>query len=98
MSDSPPEFHLYEDLCLTPAYVLGYAFHALGRLDRNARIHGRRGAQARHSRVVFGGALPRQFPQELRWEISEACRALDAHWYTAAVFHLPQQGRGRQRV
>ena len=29
MPDPLPEFHLYEDLSLTPAYVMGYAFHAL---------------------------------------------------------------------
>jgi hypothetical protein len=168
MPDSLPEFHLYEDLSLTPAYVMGYAFHALGRIDRNARVHGRRGAlvllnellatlrslnleasllaavplrmqllvmalrprssrigsvstakivealavvescvrvelraravparppppsaaRAYHSRVVLGEATLGQCPNELRWEITEACRALDAGLYTAAVFHL----------
>jgi hypothetical protein len=43
MTDSRPEFHLYEDLSLTPAYAMGHAFHALGRIDSKTCIRGPRG-------------------------------------------------------
>lgn len=165
MPESRPQFHFHDDFSLTPAYVLGYAFHALGRIDRNTPAHGRRGAVALltellatmaglrldaglaaaeplrtekeslarspHShrigatsaaRVIAGLApveeavrselhtrgadvrphSPRasrslglllgqqalaRCPEALRADLSEACRALDAHLYTAAVFH-----------
>jgi len=160
-----PEFHLHDDFSLTPAYVLGYAFHALGRVDENTRAHGRRGAVAlltelfatmaglgldaslaaaeplriekeslsgnphsprigaasaarvlaglptveaavrselqargadpqpvsqpgsRSLRVFLGQAALARCPEALRVDLTEACRALDAHLYTAAVFH-----------
>lgn len=43
MTDSRPVFHFYDDLSLTPAYVMGYAFHALGRIDPRTHIRGPRG-------------------------------------------------------
>ena len=46
VTEPRPEFHLHDDFSLTPAYVLGYAFHALGRVDENTAAHGRRGAVA----------------------------------------------------
>ena len=46
MNEIRPEFHLHDDFSLTPAYVLGYAFHALGRVDGNTPAHGRRGTVA----------------------------------------------------
>lgn len=44
---SPPKlFHEYADLALSPAYVLGYAYHGLGALHAESRVHGRLGALA----------------------------------------------------
>jgi hypothetical protein len=161
-----PEFHLHDDYSLTPAYVLGYAFCALGRIEASTRVRGRRGAIAllgellatlaafrladglsvaeplraeqgvlsRHAassrvgpdsaariraaltaiedavrlelrtrgadiqpasppgspslRVFLGHAALARCPQALRAELTDACRALDAHLYTASVFHL----------
>jgi hypothetical protein len=155
-------FHLHDDLSLTPAYVLGYAFHALGRVNGKTPVRGRRGARALlnelfatlkahglddsllaaeplHAeqeslsgartvigaasaarvlagiaiveeavrrelqvrgagvrpaespsgsiRLLLGDVALAQCPEELRGEVAEACRALDARLYTAAVFH-----------
>lgn len=44
MPEHRPEYHFYDDLSLTPAYVMGYAFHALERVDAATPVHGRRGA------------------------------------------------------
>ena len=46
VNETRPEYHLHDDFSLTPAYVLGYAFHALGQVDGNTPSHGRRGAVA----------------------------------------------------
>lgn len=46
MADSRPVFHFYDDFSLTPAYAMGYAFHALGRIDPRTHIRGPRGALA----------------------------------------------------
>lgn len=46
MPEPRPEFHLHDDLSLTPAYVLGYAFCALGRIEARTAVRGRRGAIA----------------------------------------------------
>lgn len=168
MPDPRHEFHLYENLSLSPAYVMGYAFNALERIDARTSVHGRggalalltelfatltslkleasllaaeplrvqqqamarrprssrlapdsaiaireglsvvescvreelraRGARARPAapparptdsvRVMLGEIALEQCPEELRWEITEACRAFDAQLYTAAVFHV----------
>lgn len=37
-------FHEYEDLALSPTYVLGYAYHGLNQLHSRSPVHGRRGA------------------------------------------------------
>jgi len=37
-------FHEYEDLALSPTYVLGYAYHGLSQLHSRSPVHGRRGA------------------------------------------------------
>jgi hypothetical protein len=37
-------FHEYEDLALSPTYVLGYAFHGLNQLHARSPVHGRQGA------------------------------------------------------
>jgi hypothetical protein len=165
MTAPRPEHHLHDDLSLSPAYVLGYAFHALGRIDETTPAHGRLGVVAlvtellatmaaleldaslaaaeplrvvqkllSHSRrsarigpasaaqvitalamvevavrselrarsdiartpsgrasfslrVLLREAALARCPEELRWEVTEACLALDAHLYTAAVFH-----------
>jgi hypothetical protein len=174
VADSLPEYHLYEDLSLTPAYAMGYAFHALGRINAKTSVHGRRGALALlnelfatltllkletslhavepvrvqlevmmrrprssrigpalaaeiagmlasveacvreemrarggtagppsapavpldRSRVLLGEAALGQCPEDLRWEVTSACRALDAQLYTAAVFHLSRVWAG----
>lgn len=46
MPEPRPEFHLHDDFSLTPAYVLGYAFCALGRIEARTAVRGRRGAIA----------------------------------------------------
>ena len=163
--DGRPEYHLHDDYSLTPAYVLGYAFHALQRVDGDSRAHGRRGVvslltelhgtiaalglttslaaagplsaerdslaaahatrigaasaarilallplvgDAVHSElrargttvpsstsagspslhVLLGNVALARCPVALRAEVNEACRALDAHLYTASVFHF----------
>lgn len=165
VNESRPEFHLHDDFSLTPAYVLGYAFHALGRVDEDTPSQGRRGAvalltellatisglgldaslamaeplrtekaflsQSPHSQRIgaasaarvlaglstveeavrselharsadfpppprpssrsllaqVGEAALARCPEALRVDLLEACRALDAHLYTAAAFH-----------
>lgn len=165
VGDSRAEYHLHDDYSLTPAYVLGYAFHALQRIDAGTPVHGRRGvvallgevlatmgdlgltaslaaaeplrierdalARNAHSpqtgmspatrvisalavvedavraelhargsditlvpqpgtrtlRVLLGDAALARCPDGLRVDLTEACRALDAHLYTASVFH-----------
>lgn len=166
LSEPRPEFHLHDDFSLTPSYALGYAFHALGRIDEKTSAHGRRGAIAlltellatltalkldasvaaaeplrieqealSRSRprsrvgaasaaqvlaalvvveeavrselrvrglaarpvpeppsyslqVLLGETALDRCPDALRCEVTDACRALDAQLYTAAVFHL----------
>ena len=161
-----PEFRLHDDFSLTPAYVLGYAFNALGRVEATTPVRGNRGAIAlltellatmvaldlhtgltaadplrteqaalgrrgtparlgpdsaariragltgvekavrealrarsanaqlnsppgSHSvRVLLGDAAFARCPDALRADVREACRALDAHLYTASVFHI----------
>ena len=46
MPEPRPEFHLHDDFSLTPAYVLGYAFNALGRIEATTPVRGSRGAIA----------------------------------------------------
>ena len=46
MPDAAHEFHFYEDFSITPAYALGYAFHALGRIDSATSTRGRQGVLA----------------------------------------------------
>ena len=165
MADPRAEYHLHDDYSLTPAYVLGYAFHALRKIDGTTPAHGRRGAVAllnellatmedlglavslsaaeplraerdalahnrrspqigtscsarvigalvavedavraelhargadielmprpgsRSLRVMLGDAALTHCPDGLRADLTEACRALDAHLYTASVFH-----------
>lgn len=165
VADTRPEYHLHDDYSLTPAYVLGYAFHALQRIDEATPRHGRRGVVAlltellgtittlnlsmslaaaeplraerdalsritqsprigpvsaaliigalavvedavrselrargsdielapppgsRTLRVLLGDAALARCPDGLRVDLTEACRALDAHLYTASVFH-----------
>lgn len=161
--EARPEYHLHDDFSLTPAYVLGYAFHALGRVDGNTPSHGRRGVTAlftellatmadlgldaslaaaeplrsekdslsrsdsqrigaasaarviaglaaveaavrselqrrgaepqsvapasRSLLVILGQAAVARCPEALHADLTRASRALDAHLYTAAVFH-----------
>lgn len=164
VNETRPEYHFHDDFSLTPAYVLGYAFHALGKVGQNTPAHGRRGAVAQltellatmtglgleaslaaaeplriekeslarspHSHrigatsaarvlaglatveeavrselrtrgsdlqplspasrsllVLLGQAALARCPESLRADLTEACRAVDAHLYTAAVFH-----------
>lgn len=168
MPEQRPEYHLYDDFSLTPAYAMGYAFHALERVDAGTPVHGPRGAvalltelfatlttlrldaslsaaeplrleqealsrsprsarmgstaaahvvavlpvleaavqaelevrgmrarprfasgiQSYSLRTLVGETAFELCPDQLRPELTDACRALDARLHTAAVFHL----------